>query len=295
MKKILILMAMFAIVFTSCNKYDASDPVEINSYPTVKLSGIVLAEFDAAEGYVSIPNGTMLYFTVPNSSYMTGVQGVSKYETIVSDGAYSVEIPVPKAGVQVTITSNDFNRQYTASDFVSYDQIFYLATTTADLNQNADKVENLIFSSKNLYEGQDTLIVPDKTSTVSGNLTYLSKLSSYLPIDDPNREVWSVIPSGTKLKVEITLAKYTDDTYVYEEEQTITVGSNGQYSITVPMIKDGKATVKIIGAEIFEYTLYSSATEFTTSNYRYSLTGSMAVYEIPLTKNFKFNPGTELY
>lgn len=291
MKKVLILVAVSAMFFTSCKKYDISDPVDVNNFPKVRISGVVKADFDATKpGNEFVPAGTQLVFKATNASYDSDAVGNQIFVvTVGNNGEYSVDIPVPTAGVNVNVNSNDFIASYTSTDLVKFNKkyVFNAPAAAIGCTQNVNKIINFDFTGTEINViGEENRIIPTSTSKISGKLEYLSKT------DNLGAENFIPIPSGKKVKVKITLTEYaaTTPTGKYIEEKEIVVGSEGKYEISVPMIVDGKAVVEISAVENFEYTLYTTATDYTKKYCRYELDKSITIYEIDLVdKDYKYS------
>ncbi|MDR2407619.1 MAG: hypothetical protein LBE13_05870, partial [Bacteroidales bacterium] len=75
MKRLFVLLALIAIVFASCKKYETSEELDLNTLPTVTLKGAVYAELN--EGVVGLelvtPDKAEVYVTVsvPYNNYFT--------------------------------------------------------------------------------------------------------------------------------------------------------------------------------------------------------------------------------
>lgn len=291
MKKIVILLSVFALVFSSCKKYDISNPVNVNSFPKVSISGVVKASFEEGKVDAPIPAGTELVFTISNASYMTGATG-SHVVTVITgqNGEYTVEIPVPSNGLNAVVSSSDFISEYIVTDNISYNKVYKLAPKTVALRQDVNVIENLTFVGTAIDDtGNENRIEPTSTSKLSGTLEYLSR------IDENDNSIYSYIPNGTKIEVKITLTEFEDEDPIagkYIETQTITVGNSGKYTIDVPMIPDGKAKVEINSATILEFTEYNSENQAVKKDYRYKLEQSVLVYEKDVNeKDFKYTQG----
>jgi hypothetical protein len=294
MKKTFLIAAVATTVvltaLSSCKKYEVSE-YSVKNLQKAVVTGIVTTSFGVdQEDYA--PSGTVLTFKIANSEYGVTGNEAGYYvvtSTVGDNGKYSVEIPLREDGnpVNVLVTSNSFIHSYKESDDISFDRKYVFNNSGFTVSQSAGNFFKFSFSPeiliKDLYGNN---ITPTSTVTFSGKLSYLSSyhyqngLSDTLPI-----------PSGTTIKATIRLtSELGSGNGFYREERTITVGTNGSYSLSVPMIESGRAVVLLEGYKDCQYTVYNNSNEVISNYwYRYELSASEHTYEYPRVCNFMFS------
>jgi hypothetical protein len=261
MKKFFVLIAVVAVVFTSCKKYDVSEEINLNSLPTVTLKGTVYAKLDETvpiTQYQFAPEGTVVRVSVPYSAYDINNASEGNYvktTKIGSTGDYSIDVPVVSRGVDATISFVDFTANVKTQNSVGKEEtilkhFFFFFRIVSNLGSGQSEGDYIEINAQYISMGNDdNTLVPDKTVNVYGNLSYLKVDSSMF--GKPN--VYAGVPSGVKVTAMITL---TDaDNKEYKETKTVTIGSSGSYSIQVPMVERGIATIKFQSEAFWEMTI----------------------------------------
>ena len=300
MKKILFLATIVAVLFASCNKYELSDPVNIEDYPKVTVSGKVLAELDNLKpGLEAVPQGTVIGISVPYSNYNPNYSGEGFYTaqtTVGADGTYSIEIPVVKDGVSAKFVCEEFVAEVVVNKDIKENKRFTRFSETISVPGTPTTTamhKEFTYANSTFVNPAANTVIPTTTVTYSGKLDYLSQVTPSLD------NVFSSIPSGKKITVEIKLYRLNDDatpnlSYEYVETKEITVGSNGSYEISVPMIERGRANITMSAMEYFEYTNSSGDKNI----FRYTLDQSAVMYSAPAAhpgKDYTYAKGALIY
>jgi hypothetical protein len=105
----------------------------------------------------------------------------------------------------------------------------------------ADRIVQGTYAAGTVNPTDRDVLVPTTTVTVSGKLEYYS--------DTAKRNV----PEGTTVIAVITLKDPNNNNKEYKERQIITVSTGGYYSIKVPMIERGKASVDLDAENFWEF------------------------------------------
>jgi len=301
MKKILFLATIVAVLFASCNKYELSDPVNIEDYPKVTVSGKVLAELDNLKaGLEAVPQGTVIGISVPYSNYNPNYSGEGFYTaqtTVGADGTYSIEIPVVKDGVSAKFVCEEFVAEVVVNKDIKENKRFtrFNETITVPGTPTTTAMhKEFTYTTSTFVNPAASTVIPTSTVTYSGKLDYLSQVTPSLD------NVFSTIPSGKKITVEIKLYRLKDDfsgpntDYQYVDKKEITVGANGAYSIDVPMIERGIATITMGAMEYLEFTSSTGDKNI----FRYTLNAAATLYSSPAShpnEDFTYAKGTLIY
>lgn len=123
MKNIISIMLIASLgvmlVFTGCKE----EVVEPDPLVMVTVSGEVECELDLTNvNLESVPNGTKLIFRINSQDLVQSpIAGYAyqtlQYETTVTDGKYTIELPTAvHAGVNVIVTPVDFKAEQTQAD-----------------------------------------------------------------------------------------------------------------------------------------------------------------------------------
>jgi hypothetical protein len=281
MKKLVFLSVIAAIAMTliSCDK--TSDPVTVDSLPKVTVSGYVKANFGGLMD-VAVPAGTILNFSIPNSNYGGASGNYIIQATTDADGKYSVQIPVYTVPITLSVFGTNFTHSYKESATVTYNKVYTLSPQALTVTPYVDQPnKNYTFVAQNITDINGD-IIPTKTVTLSGKLEYKSAIVS--SVYDT-----TAIPTGTVVDVYIKL-QANGSLAQYEEERQITVGANGTYSIDVPMIEAGVATVRMRSEINLEYKNETNPKYW----FRYTLDEIVNLYEYPITKNLMYVRGSQL-
>ena len=293
MKKVFLSLVVLAALMSSCKKYELSEEYSIDKLPKVKVTGIVTIPTESGK-MLFAPEGKTIYFSVPKDVYNLdnhyGKDPEGKYitsATIQKDGKYEAYIPVPSYGVDVEITGEVFNANYKESDVVSYEKNYRLNSTSMFCHLNTpNQTKDLTYSGYSIPT-ENGEITPTKTVSLSGKIEYESAARI---ISSPYSFSYDVtpFPQGTKIKAEITLREY--DSYYgpyYKTEKEITVGSDGKYSIDIPMIVNGYASVTLTAAKNLKYSVYvDGVNDESEKMYRFEIDEDIYLYEdANLTKN----------
>ncbi|MDR1458782.1 MAG: hypothetical protein LBI60_01000 [Bacteroidales bacterium] len=276
MKRLFFPIALIAIMFASCKKYETSEALDLSTLPTVTLTGTVYAELDETRaGYETAPAGTMIWVSVPYKSYSTTTVDSGKWiseTTLNSAGQFSINVPVVPKGVSATISFADFTYEVTKLNSLGQQrqqmEYFSRAAIPAISLSNGKTeyiMEPLYYTSNSINPRDTNIFTSSSTVTISGKMEYRDSISG---------TTLKSVPYGTTLTATITLTN--SDNKQYKEIQTVTVNYAGSYSISVPMVERGTASVKLEGEGFWEYTTLYPSTE--RAIYRYTLNQTIPVY-----------------
>ena len=325
MKKIMFFIAIIAIAFSSCKKYELSEDLTVDktlgSFKTVTVSGVVTTEdfdkTDAPGKFDYVTSGTLTFY-VENAEYGIPTPAASKnnevtcqyfYATIGADGKYTVDIPVPTKEIEVNVTSHTLLHSCKESATVTREHNFVLkaGTTKFFVNPQTNMIQNFEFVKESdvLYNPEN----PNLNVTLSGKFEYVSKDWDPKISYNVTTTSWEyssskdtvAIPSGTNVKAEIEVSNFDGD-IIHRSTTTVSVGANGAYSLQVPMVEGGKADVKFSGFKNLEYTLSEDTldgtvvtTKNTKNTYRYELNVTANIFDMNRDKqDFLFVKGVKL-
>jgi len=288
MKRLFMVVAAATMMFTSCKKYEVSEPVDLDSLPKVTLKGTVYANLDETKPELQFaPAGTVVRVSIPYKDYDANNQSVGYYvktTTVDAKGEYSFEVPTVSKGVTATVSFEDFTANVKIVDPLGETKTVLkhfkcVDRTAAGLGKGqgvGDYIKIDAQYTTNATDPNADVIVPTTEVDLSGKLEYMRIDSSSMGVDQ-----WSSVPSGKKIIVKIVL-KDQDPTSTrkYEVIKTITSGA-GTYTVKVPMIERGVATVTLSG-EIFE-ELRIAATD-KRELWRHELNQPFTVYNLNMPK-----------
>lgn len=102
------LVMAAAILFTSCEKIETSElTLDLTQTATVKV--YLYAELNqTTNGLESVPNGTNVIVSIPNSAFNSTASGLWTSNVVVANGAIEVTVPATNSGVTVTFTPAEF-------------------------------------------------------------------------------------------------------------------------------------------------------------------------------------------
>jgi len=288
MKRLFVPIAVAAMILTSCKKYDVSEPIDLEALPTVTLKGTVYAKLDETKPsgvYDLVPQGKLVVrVSVPYRAYdpnNTSEGYYVKEATITGDGTYEVAVPYVSSGVTAIVSFMDFTHEVKVQNPVGQE-------TTVLKHFTCDGRVVPVLGSGRLIEGDyieidgqyksnavnpndEDGLSPTKNVSVSGKLEYMRIDSNTL-----GNNLWDAVPSGTKVIAIITL---TDEgSKEYAETKTVTVGSGGSYTVTVPMVERGTATISLHSEEFWEMTIAGSPDK--KEMWRYVLSDTVTAYNV---------------
>ena len=304
MKKLFILIAGTAMIFTSCKKYEVAEEVDLESLPTVTIKGTVYAELNETNGTLEYaPEGKKVRVTVAYSEYgLNAASGNLIRETeIQQNGAYSVTIPVISKGVSATLAFEEFDYQVMQMNAngeteLVWKRFTYNRQTIGGLGSTKviDVRVDVQYSSLSTEPNDGKLQRPSTSVELSGKLEYVkddSTTSSGIPISLMDG-LWASVPAGTKVYAEITL---TDaDGRIYKEQVTVTVAAGGEYKVNVPMTERGSATVRLTGEGFWQLKVVATP-DNKNEFWRYELDESFTVFNTNTPdKNAKYKAKTKI-
>lgn len=270
MKRLFVLIAVTALVFGSCKKYKVSDPVDLETLQKVTLKGTVYVNTldETVPTLQFAPAGTIVRVSVPYADYdATNASGgfYVKTTTLDANGGCSIEVPVVASGVTATITFADFTAQVKTQNAAGEigTELRHFSCNPITVNglgtgRNAASIKIDVTYQSNATDPNANVIDPSriKKVTAQGKIEYVKMDSSHnVPVGSAN--VWDVVPAGTKITAVISLKDA--DGKEYSETQTVTVGVAGTYTLQVPMVEFGKATVTFLSEQFWEISFVGVA------------------------------------
>lgn len=291
MKRLFVPIAVVAMMFTSCKKYEVSEELNLDSLPKVTLTGTVYANLDETTPELEFaPSGTVIRVSVPYNAYDANNNSGGFYvqtTTLDAQGKYSLEVPTVSKGVNATISFMDFSvtvkTQNAVGQVVNVLKHFTCADVTA-ANLSTGKLEgdhtriNATYAATTTEPNANAL-KPTGTVEISGKMEYLKIDSSN--VGGPY--TYADVPSGTKVTAMITLTDAGGRTY--NETQTITITGGGTYSVKVPMVDRGTAAVNFLGEEFWEMTIVGASHE--RQLWRYEINSTTTAYNTQTTQTGK--------
>ncbi len=302
MGKKFMLMVIIAMIFTSCKKYELSEPLDLSTLPTVTVKGTLYADLDKTNAILEyVPEGLTVSVAVPYIDYDPNNTSNGNYiitTKIDKKGSFSVNIPIVSSGVNATISFESFT--YNVIDAVTEDtaytriQFVLPSIVKPDLGKGYStetiKIESTY--SVDAVDANANTFIPKSTVKLSGTLTYLKERKNYT-VDSVTRDtlIYAPVPEGTVLNMLIT--SYDEFDREFKQVKTIKTTSGGKYSVTVPMVNKGKADVEIKSEQILEYEDRIIDKKYL---YNYELNVSKSMYNVDYeNENFKYVQGDLIY
>ncbi|MDR1180485.1 MAG: hypothetical protein LBL13_00690 [Bacteroidales bacterium] len=262
----------------------------MNTLPTVTITGTVYAELDETKaGLEYAPAGTAIRVSVPYVDYSATNQSNGNWASpefkLGEDGKFSINVPVVPSGVDATVSFADFVHPVVKLNNVGQTYTVNTHFTCANIAVQglgvgeADRIVQGTYAAGTVNPTDRDVLVPTTTVTVAGKLDYYSDTSK------------RVVPEGTTITAVITLKDQSNKQYV--EKQTITVGYGGSYSIKVPMVERGTASVDLDAENFWIFTdVYNNNKQ---AYYRYELNvtiGGIVNFATQPGKNFTYSKGS---
>lgn len=278
MKRTLFIAALMCLALVSCNKYEASMPLDIKSIENkIAVSGYVYADLDETTVALEpVPVGTIVSLSVPYSDYtLSGSGNSGNYiitSTVMENGAFDFLVPVISSGVNATISFEDFvyvvNAYNVYGDVEEYEKHFscndIVLNGLGSAQGEGDHIKiDVQYSADQINPNDDIALEPTHEVTFSGKLTYDSEAGAPA----------TVVPGGTELKATITLTGPAPANKTYKVVKEFTVGASGSYSIDIPMVERGRASIKVDEERFWSYS--DGTNDFI---YRYTLSFTESVY-----------------
>ena len=292
MKKLFVPLAIIAVVFASCKKYETSESLDLSNLEKVVVKGTVYADLDETTTNPQFaPAGTKVYVSVPFRQYNpkadTG-NWISEPFILGSDGQFAIEVPVLSKGVNAKISFEDFTykvkRYNSAGSIENVEKYFSLADIAVNglgsRANNEQPLKNINAKYASIASPTGDSLVPTHTVNVTADFFY---------VDNGIKDTFAV--PETKILAEITL-EIEGDTLAREYKiKKVVTTQNGKISLQVPMVKGGKANIVFTGEDFWTYNNGS-----TSKTYRYTLTSdnTASVYNqnYALVKKYIFQRGS---
>lgn len=266
MKRKLMLMLVVLAAFTSCKKYELSDPLDLSTLPTVTVKGTLYADLNLTNSTLEyIPEGLRVTVSVPYADYDANNSSSGNHiitTTIDNKGSFSVNIPIVSSGVTATVSFESF--MYDVIMAIGEDTIrearqFSLPPKTINGLGQGNSAETVKLLENYGIESTDPnsgTFTPTTKVKFEGTLLYLKEHKKYTVIngtDTVTRDtnIYAPVPAGVTLTVEI----YSVDEFGREFFQTkkVKTTSSGGYSIEIPVVSKGYADIEITSEEIWQY------------------------------------------
>ena len=296
MRRLFVLTAAMAMVITSCKKYEVSEPLDFGSLDYVALKGTVYANLDETVSDLQFaPTGTIVRVSVPYSAYDASNTSDGRHvveTTVGAKGEYSINVPVVAKGVNATISFMDFTAKIKRLNSVGQEEIAEKhfrcnSITVPNLGRGRGEGDYIKIDAQyysNAVNPNDTNVIPQenlKTVSVSGKLEYLKIDSSGFYAED----VYVAVPDGTKITAVITLTDAGGRTY---KETKLVKVTAGVYTLSVPMVERGTASVKLYSEEFWDITI--AGTPDTKELWRHVLDKVVTAYNVATqTYNLRYD------
>ena len=262
MRKLLLYLAAIPVLtFTSCEEYDVTEPLSISSLRTVTVTGDVYAELDKTNSTLEkAPQGLRVTVSVPVSSYSTNNNSGEKYlttATVDADGKFSINVPVVTNGVSATFSFESFTssviEEIGVTDTSRVTSLFELSNRTISGLGSGNSNEIVDLGSLEYQESSTdpnaNTFTPSTSITYSGSLSYEYRIRA--GVNQPDTSIFNPIPVGTVIRVDIT-SRDEFGTKEYKETRTIRTTANGEYTMDVPLVRNGTATIELSSTEILQ-------------------------------------------
>ncbi|NEN24173.1 hypothetical protein G3O08_11735 [Cryomorpha ignava] len=276
---------MLAFAFTSCEKYDVSEPLELSSLRTVTIKGDMYAQLDKTNSNLEMaPADLKVTVAIPLSDYNpNNSSGGKHFVTTQTDenGKFSIQVPVVSSGINARISFESFTA--TVLEEIGLTEVsentshFELADKTISGLGSGNSQELIDLGSlEYMVTSTDPnagSFTPSTSITYAGNLTYEIKLRE--GVNQPDTLIYAPIPEGTNLLVTIvSLNEFGDKEF--QQTKTVTTTANGNYQIDVPLVQNGTASIEVSSTEILQFE-----NEILDENYLY-------IYNLNIVDNLYF-------
>ena len=304
MKRLFVPIAVMAMIFTSCKKYEVSEPLDLESLPTVKLKGTVYAPLDETK-----PSGTLdlvpqaklvVRVSVPYSDYDPNNNSGGYYvkeATITGNGTYEVDVPYVSTGVDATISFMDFDYMVKEQNdygetrevlkhFVRTDQVIK-GLGSGQAEGARTEINGTYPAASVTTEPGSGVLVPKYNAQLKGLLEYNDRDTGVAP----GTPRYSRVPDT---KVTATIKLTAPDGRTHEVIRTVDVKS-GAYTIDVPMVAKGTATVIFNDESFWEFTNVAGD----RAMHRYTIKDTATVYDYSgaaqVAPDYRYKMGAKLY
>ncbi len=262
MKKLLLYLAAIPVfTFTSCEKYEVSEPLNISSLAKVTVVGDVYAELDKTNNSLeNAPQGLSVTVSIPISNYNSSNNSGEKYiikTTVDANGKFSIDVPIVSKGVSATFSFESFTstviEEVGVTDTSKVTSLFELTNKTisglgtGNSNELID-LGSLEYQATSTDPNSDSFI-PTTSIKYEGSLSYAYRIRA--GVNQPDTAIFASVPAGTVIRVKIVSRNEFGDKE-YKETKTVTTTSNGMYSIDIPLVKYGTASIELSSQEILQ-------------------------------------------
>lgn len=236
MKKIaktLLALSLGAFMFVGCVKEDQTSR-DISNYPTVKVSGRVVADLDQSTTDLEAVSDVVVTLSVPYSVFFATTNAgdyIVKVKTD-ADGNYTANIPVSvNGGTAITVKFDEFERLVTYVDnnglITKQYTKFVSGTDSTTGNPGLESILNFSYAGVGGEEPYVNVNYGD--ATISG----VARIITFKKDSETDKDT-TLAPAGTTFKVFVSQNTDIFPSWTEDKVITVTVGENGQYSVKVP-------------------------------------------------------------
>ena len=211
MRKLILLVFVPALLLMAgCEKEVEQTEMKLDMSKQATVKVYLYAQLDNTQlGWEYVPNGTPVLISIPNSAFNPAAPGNWTDSTVVQNGMVEVMVPSTTTGVTVTLTPREFvanQVQAYGSNLASIAKIYKATPINVAVKAGEVRTEELFYNP-----------------TAFSSLTETVDLNFKLFADVDETVAGEVVPQGT------TLNLYNDAWHT-----TVTVGADGQVSVSVP-------------------------------------------------------------
>lgn len=291
--KLVLMMVIIATVFTSCKKYEVSDPLDLSTLSTVTIKGTLYADLNLTNSVTEfVPEGLQVTASIPYADYdANNFSGGNHVVTATIDkqGSFSIDIPVVSTGVNVNLSFESFS--YNVIKAIGEDTLRELTQFTLPVKAvnglgKGNSAETVKLAETYAIESTDpngNTFTPETKIKFGGTLLYLKEYKNYTvitPTDTITRDtnIYAPVPAGVVLTVSIL--SVDEHGRQFSQTKTVKTTTSGKYEIEVPMVNNGYADIVVYSNEIWQY---ENRILGKTYLYNYDLTITKRLYFVNYT------------
>ncbi len=254
--------ATLAFAFASCEKYDASEPLEISALRTVTIEGELYAQLDKTNSNLeTAPMDLKVTASIPLSDYNPSSNSNGNYFVSAmtdENGKFTMRVPVVSNGVDVKLSFESFTATVLEeiglsgnSETISHFELGNISISDLGAGNSNEQIDlGSLQYDVTSTDPNSSSFTPSTSVTYSGSLTYEIRLEEGVLQSDTL--IFEPIPAGTDLRVHIVSMDEFGERE-YRETKTVTTTANGNYQIDVPLVQNGTATIEVTSSEILEF------------------------------------------
>jgi len=306
MNRRIFYAVMLMLVFTSCKKYEVTEPLDLSTLPTATIQGTLYADLDLTNAILEyVPEGTKVTVSIPYADYdLTNASGGNYVLTTTIDkkGSFTINIPVVSSGVNANVSFDAFNynviQGITEDTMRIWTQFNLPSKLIAGVGSGSPSTSTKIEDTYNVSttDPNGNTFNPTTKIKYSGTLDYLAEHKNYTQIigtDTITRDtmIFKPVPKGTVINVQInTVDEFGRD---FLQQKTYTVSTAGKFELDIPMVKNGYAQVAMDGEEIWDYEERILGKTYV---YKYDLSVFETLYFVDYTtKKYSYSQDVLIY